>query len=160
MHKTGYVIIDNIPIICHEVLFDSGAQSDNYISQCYVDSNSHTVVNITHIITLPISFLDNNVITHNATLNFSIMPMKHIQMIISIDFYDLFLDMLKTARNILNHTSKYITSPDPAYVHTSTDLAYVHSMYLHITPFTTHNTLYNTIPEIPTSLDYEHCVPT
>ncbi len=34
----------------------------------------------------------------------------------------------------------------PAYVHTSPDLACVHSMYLHITPFTTHNTLYNTIP--------------
>ncbi len=41
----------------------------------------------------------------------------------------------------------------PAYVHTSPDLAYVHSMYLHITPFTTHNTLYNTIPDIPTSLN-------
>ena len=172
MHKTGYVIIDNIPIICHEALFDSGAQSDNYISQSYVDSNSdyftpyilehntsvrlgdsQTIVNITHIITLPISFLDNNAITHNATLNFSIMPMKHIQMIIGItsilfDFYDLFLDMLKTARNILKHTSKYITSPD---------LTYVHSMYLHITP---HNNLYNAIPDIPSSLDYEHCVPT
>jgi hypothetical protein len=91
--------------------------------------------------------------------------MKHIQMIIGItsvlfDFYDLFLDILKTARNILKHTSKHITSPDLAYVHTSPDLAYVHSMYLNITPFTTHNTLYNTIPNIPTSLDYKHCVPT
>ncbi len=184
MHKTGYVIIDNIPIICHEALFDSGAQSDNYISQCYVDSNSHyftpfilehntsvrlgdshTVVNITHIITLPISFLDNNTITHKATLNFSIMPMKHIQMIIGInsilfDFYDLFLDMLKTARNLLKHTSKYITSPNTPYVHTPPDLAYVHSMYLHITPLTTHDTLYNTIPDIPTSPDYEQCVHT
>ena len=136
MHKTGYVIIDNIPIICHEALFDSGAQSDNYISQCYVLSNthyftpfilehnisvrlgdSHTVVNIYHIITLPISFLDNNAIIHNATLNISIMPMKHIQMIIGInsilfDFYDLFLDMLKISCIISKHTSKYITSPD------------------------------------------------
>ncbi len=79
--------------------------------------DSHTVVNIYHIITLPISFLDNNAITHNATLNFSIMPMKHIQMIIDIsrilfDFYDLFLDMLKTSCIISKHTSKYITSPD------------------------------------------------
>ncbi len=39
----------------------------------------------------------------------------------------------------------------PAYVHTSPDLSYVHSMYLHITPLTTHNTLYNTIPDILTT---------
>ncbi len=72
---------------------------------------------------------------------------------ILFDFYDLFLDMLKTARNLLKHTTKYITSPNTPYVHTPPDLAYVHSMYLHITPFTTHNTLYNTIPDIPTSLN-------
>jgi hypothetical protein len=103
MHKSGYVIIDSNPIIIPTTLFDSGAQSDNYISKSYVDSNidnfkhlilehnssvrlgdSQTIVNITHIITLPVSFLDNNSTTHHATLNLSIMPMTHIEMIIGI----------------------------------------------------------------------------
>ncbi len=134
MHKTGYVIMnDNSPLIqtyiINDCLFDSGAQSDNYISQTYVDSyidvfrdyiidhkstvrlgDSLTTVDITQIITLYVSFLDNATITHYATLNFSIMHMKNIDMIIGISsilysFYDLFLDMLKTARNILLKTT-------------------------------------------------------
>ena len=124
---------DNSPLIqtyiINDCLFDSGAQSDNYISQTYVDSyidvfrdyiidhkstvrlgDSLTTVDITQIITLYVSFLDNAAITHYATLNFSIMHMKNIDMIIGISsilysFYDLFLDMLKTARNILLKTT-------------------------------------------------------
>jgi hypothetical protein len=58
------------------------------------------------MITLYVSFLDNAAVTHYATLNFSIMHMKNIEKIIGISsilysFSDLFLDMLKTARNLL-----------------------------------------------------------
>jgi hypothetical protein len=130
MHKSGYVIMnDDTPAvqtyIIHNCLFDSGAQSDNYISQDYVNSyidifkeyiidhkstvrlgDSLTTVDITQITTLYASFLDNAAVTHYATLNFSVMHMKNIEMIIGISsilysFYDLFLDMLKTARNLL-----------------------------------------------------------
>jgi hypothetical protein len=130
MHKSGYVIMnDGSPAvqthIIHNCLFDSNAQSDNYISQDYVNSyieifneyiidhkstvrlgNSLTTVDITQIITLYVSFLDNAAVTHYATLNFSIMHVKNIEMIIGISsilysFYDLFLNMLKTARNLL-----------------------------------------------------------
>jgi hypothetical protein len=130
MHKSGYVIMnyDSPAVqtyITHNCLFDSGAQSDNYISQDYVNSyidifkeyiidhkstvrlgDSLITVDITQIITLNVSFFDNAAVTHYATLNFSIMHMKTIEMIIGISsilysFYDLFLDMLKTARNLL-----------------------------------------------------------
>jgi hypothetical protein len=130
MHKTGYVIMNNnSPLIqtynINNCLFDSGAQSDNYISQDYVNSfidifrdlildhksnvrlgDSLTIIDIAQIIALNVSFLDNAAVTHNAILNFSIMHMKNIDMIIGISsilysFYDLFLDMLKTARNLL-----------------------------------------------------------
>ena len=43
MIKTGYVILDNNNSDCetyiiNSCLFDTGAQSDNYISQSYVNS--------------------------------------------------------------------------------------------------------------------------
>jgi hypothetical protein len=125
MYISGYVIENND--VCPETyiidtaLFDTGASSANYISEDYVNKyitifkphilahnssvrlgDSKTQVNITHIITLNISFLDNNSITHEGLLNFSIMHMK-LDMIIGIEsilftFYDLFLDMLKTAK--------------------------------------------------------------
>jgi hypothetical protein len=76
MHKTGYVIMnDNTPLIqtytINNCLFDSGAQSDNYISQNFVNSfidifrdhimdhkstvrlgDSLTTIDITQIITM------------------------------------------------------------------------------------------------------------
>ncbi len=172
MHKSGYILIDTNPIIIPTTLFDSGAQADNYISKSYVDSNidnfkhlilehnssvrlgdSQTIVNITHIITLPVSFLDNNSITHHATLNLSIMPMTHIEMIIGItsilfDLYDLFLDMLKTARNKLLQHNKYKT-PD--------ELSYARTMYENIIPIPNLN---NISRDIPNHIDYQHCKPT
>lgn len=201
MHKTGYVIIEEESITetyaIDRALFDSGAQSDNYISQAYVDSHiavfsdfilkhgstvrlgdSHTIVNITEIITLPVSFLDNNSITHTATLNFSIMPMQHIDMIIGItsilfNLYDLFLDMLKTAKNAITHNKNSLK-----ITHNDTTLNYINQMYLNIIPIATDlkssqvsiisNDTYK-IPsagdiqlsnDIPDHLDYELCVPT
>lgn len=126
MHMTGYVIDNSETYIIDSCLFDTGASSDNYISDTYVTKyisifkpyilahnstvklgDSTTKVNITHIITLNISFLDNNSITHEALLNFSIMHME-IDMIIGINsilfsFFDLFIDMLKVAKS---HQSK------------------------------------------------------
>jgi hypothetical protein len=123
MYISGYVIEDGVlpeTYIVDTALFDTGASSANYISEDYVNKyinifnphilahnstvrlgDSKTQVNITHIITLTVSFLDNNSVTHEALLNFSIMHMK-LDMIIGIEsilfsFYDLFLDMLKTA---------------------------------------------------------------
>jgi hypothetical protein len=68
--------------------------------------DSLTTVDITQTITLYVSFLDNAAVAHYASLNFSITHMKNIEMIIAISsilysFYDLFLDLLKTARNLL-----------------------------------------------------------
>ena len=161
MYISGYVIENND--VCPETyiidtaLFDTGASSANYISEDYVNKyitifkphilahnssvrlgDSKTQVNITHIITLNISFLDNNSITHEGLLNFSIMHMK-LDMIIGIEsilftFYDLFLDMLKTAKAhqskqfnfklIDNHKTlnpyKFI-GPDPSQVGITTN---------------------------------------
>ena len=115
MIKTGNIITDNETYMINASLFDSGAQSDNFISDDFVnkyidvfktfilkcDTNvklgdSKTVVNITRIITLNVSFMDTNCITHNATLNFLITHMTHLDMIIGINFilfnfYDLFI---------------------------------------------------------------------
>jgi hypothetical protein len=151
---TGYVIENLETFIIESALFDSGASSDNYISEAFVNKyinmfkphiiqhnstvrlgDSTTTVNLTHIITLNISFLDNNSITHEAVINFSIMKMS-LDMIIGINsilfsFYDLFLDMLKTARAFqltrLNHNIPSSKSsnfnPDPSSIHTLNTLS-------------------------------------
>jgi hypothetical protein len=151
MYKTGYVIENLETYIIDSALFDTGASSDNYISEAFVDKDitifkphilqhnstvrlgdSKTTVHITHIITLNISFLDNNSITHQAVLNFSIMSMK-LDMIIGINsilfsFFDLFLDMLKTAKALQLHHLKHNMSPTP---HSSTlvsDFTLVHTV--------------------------------
>ena len=101
MHKIGYVIVKEDTYHINRCLFDSGALSDNYISQTFVDANadifkdyileskstvklgdSKTTVNITHIVTLEVSFQDTNNATHQDIINFSIMPMSHLDMII------------------------------------------------------------------------------
>jgi hypothetical protein len=87
--------------------------------------DSTTVVHITHIITLRVSFLDNNSVTHDALLNFNIMPMSHLDMIIGINtilfsFFDLFIDMIKVARKVLFNNKHDLTSSkhtdDPVYM--------------------------------------------
>jgi hypothetical protein len=85
-------------------LLDSGAESDNFNYQKIIDMNcdifaefisphrstmrlgdSKTTVNISQIITLTVSFVDTNFITHEALLNFLIMPITHMDMIIGIN---------------------------------------------------------------------------
>ena len=104
MVKTGNFIADNETYLIDASLFDSGAQSDNFISASYVEKyinifkpfilkydsavklgDSKTIVNITHIITLNVSFMDSNCRTYDALLNFLIMPMSHLDMIIGIN---------------------------------------------------------------------------
>lgn len=79
MHKEGYAICDNETYLIDTCLFDTGAQSDNYIAQSFVDKysvvfqdsifdhkssvrlgDSVTTVNITQLVTLTVSFIDNN----------------------------------------------------------------------------------------------------
>jgi hypothetical protein len=160
MHKSGNVIIENNSYIINECLFDSGAESDNFIAQAYIDTNcdilkefispyksivrlgdSKTTVNISQLITLSVTFVDNNFKTHEATLNFFIMPISHIDMIIGINsilysLFDFFIDMLKVARdNIKNNPN-----PSP------------HLLDIHNNISTS-----NVTPDHP---DYIDCVPT
>ena len=162
MHKSGNVIIENNSNIINECLFDSGAESDNFIAQAYIDTNcdilkefispyksivrsgdSKTTVNISQLITLSVTFVDNNFKTHEATLNFLIMPISHIDMIIGINsilysLFDFFIDMLKVARN---NIKKYNT-PNPS----------PHLLDIH-------NNI-STSKAIPDHPDYIDCVPT
>jgi hypothetical protein len=122
MHKTGNVIIHENTYIINECLFDTGAESDNFIAKTYVNKNcdifaeyitphdcnirlgdSTTTVHISEIITLTVTFVDANFISHEATLIFLIMPITHIDMIIGINsilysLFDFFIDMLRIAR--------------------------------------------------------------
>jgi hypothetical protein len=146
MHMFGYVIVDEETYIFEKALFDTGSNRANLISQQYVDKyssvfepyivksdsevrlgDSTTVVHITHLVTLRVSFLDNNAITHVAILNFNIMPISHLDMIIGVNsilfsFFDLFIDMVKVARkSLFNNTS------DP----TSSKLLLLHDIPTH-----------------------------
>ena len=138
MHKTGNVIIHENTYFINECLFDTGAKSDNFIAKTYVNKNcdifaeyitphdcnirlgdSTTTVHISEIITLTVTFVDANFISHEATLNFLIMPITHIDMIIGINsilysLFDFFIDMLRIAR--LN-IKLYNTPTLPAHLH-------------------------------------------
>jgi hypothetical protein len=79
MHKTGNVIIHDNSYIINECLFDSGAESDNFIAKSFIDKNcdifdeyitphkcsirlgdSTTTVRISEIITLTVTFVDSS----------------------------------------------------------------------------------------------------
>ena len=176
MHKEGYAICDNETYLIDTCLFDTGAQSDNYIAQSFVDKysvvfkdsifdhkssvrlgDSVTTVNITQLVTLTVSFIDNNSITHTSILNFSIMPIKHLNMIIGINsilfsFFDLFTDMLKTARNlIVNSHNKITPNNNHNNVYTKNNL--INKPLSNITQPLLSNA-------IPPHKDYTNCIPT
>ena len=137
MHKTGNVIVNDNAYIIDQCLFDSGAESDNFILQNFIDMNcdilaefisphkssirlgdSKTTVNISQIATLTVTFCDTNFVTHDAILNFLIMPITHIDMIIGINsilyfLYDFFLDLLRSAKN---NIKKYNTPIAPSHL--------------------------------------------
>ena len=164
MHKTGYIDVDEEHYLINKCLFDTGSLSANYIGQSYVNKNidifspyiqpydsqvhlgdSTTTVTITHLITLDVYFRDTSDITHRGLLNFSIMPMTHLDMIIGINsilfsFFDLFIDMLKSARKSeFNNTS---------------DSQFTDNNVFNITPT---STLTHAIPNHP---DFYGCTPT
>ena len=163
MHKTGNVIVNDNAYIIDQCLFDSGAESDNFISQNFIDMNcdilaefisphkssirlgdSKTTVNISQIATLTVTFCDTNFVTHDAILNFLIMPITHIDMIIGINsilyfLYDFFLDLLRSAKNNIKniihllHPHTYLTCV-MKYVYQMTFLI-IHTImivYLHL----------------------------
>mmetsp|Transcript_10393 Transcript_10393/g.10015 ORF Transcript_10393/g.10015 Transcript_10393/m.10015 type:complete len:951 (-) Transcript_10393:1276-4128(-) len=163
MHMFGYVIVDNETYILNKVLFDTGSNNSNFISKQYIDKyiavfepfilkhnsdvklgDSTTVVHITHIVTLRVSFLDNNSVTHDALLNFNIMPMSHLDMIIGINtilfsFFDLFIDMIRVARKLLFNNKHDLTSSkhtdDPIYMlNALTHDIPIHSDYIDCVP--------------------------
>ena len=89
MHKTGNFIINNNSYMFGECLFDTGAESNNFIGQKVVDNNidimrdfisenkcsirlgdSTTCVNISEMVTLSVTFTDSNFVSHEAVLNF------------------------------------------------------------------------------------------
>ena len=152
-------------------MFDSGAQSDKYIASKFVNEHmdvfkpyilehsstvrlgdSKTTVHITHIITLNLSIQDSNHVTHDALINLCIMDIDHLELIIGINsiifsFYDLFLDMLKTAKLAL---SKPTTTNTP-----TSELSIIDKII--------HNTIdppLCTTNDIPISADYNNCIPT
>ena len=178
MYKIGYVVINNETYGFDKCLFDSGAQSDNYIATNYVNSHidifkdfilehastvklgdSKTTVNITHIITLNIAILDSNHTTHNALLNFSIMDIEHLDMIIGINsilfsYFDLFSDMLKSARadlHIPKSTSTIATN--------KTTVTNIYNELLNINDINMDPPLC-TSNNIPDTVDYIGCTPT
>ena len=171
MYKSGYIIIDNETYAFNTCLFDSGAQSDNYIASKFVNEHmdvfkpyilehsstvrlgdSKTTVHITHIITLNVSIQDSNHVTHDALINLSIMDIDHLELIIGINsiifsFYDLFLDLLKTAKLALSK---------PTTTNTPTSELSIIDKIIHDTidpPLCTTN-------DIPISADYNNCIPT
>lgn len=185
MYKTGYVIENFETYIIDAALFDTGASSDNYISENFVNKymtvfkphifqhdstvrlgDSKTTVKITHVITLTISFLDNNSVTHESMLNFSIMSMK-LDMIIGINsilfsFFELFLDMLKTAKALQLHHLHHNIAPIPPT--TSTSNVLTESVLTLLSTGTSDSYTKPPYPTTDTKIpvdnpDYEHCVP-
>jgi hypothetical protein len=162
MHKSGNVIIHDNTYIINECLFDSGAESDNFIAKSFIEKNcdifaeyisphdcnirlgdSKTNVHISEIITLSVTFVDSNFISQDATLNFLIMPINHIDMIIGINsilyfLFDIFIDMLRVAKQ---NIKLYNTPHIPPHLHNINH------------PICTSH-------DIPLTADYHDCIPT
>ena len=161
MHRSGNIIIHNNAYAINECLFDTGAESDNFIAKTFVDKNcdicaeyiqpydcniklgdSKTNVHISEMVTLAVTFVDANFISHDATLNFLIMPITHIDMIIGINsilyfLFDLFIDMLRVAKQ---NIKLYNTPTKPLHLNNINH------------PICTSNV-------IPIHPDYHDCVP-
>ena len=130
MHKSGLIHLHNDNIHLQTVLFDSGAIQSNYIDEQFVNKNivhlqqflqplNHSVklgdnitqLQLTHIITITVSFVDSTLKSHEATINCSLMPMPGTTMIIGLPtilfhFFDLFTDLLRQAQKNISHTKK------------------------------------------------------
>jgi RNase H-like domain found in reverse transcriptase len=130
MHKSGFIHLQNDNIHLQTVLFDSGAIQSNYIDEQFVNDNivhlqqflqplKHSVklgdnkthLQLTHIITITVSFIDSTLKSHKATINCSLMSMPGTTLIIGLPtilfhFFDLFTDLLRQAQKSTIHTKK------------------------------------------------------
>ena len=75
-------------------------------------SDNKTQLQLSHIITLTVSFIDSTLKPHEASINCSLMPMSGAALIIGLPtilfhFFDLFADLLRQAQKDIIHKSKY-----------------------------------------------------
>jgi hypothetical protein len=130
MHKSGLIHLHNDIIHLQTVLFDSGAIQSNYIDEQFVNNNivhlkpflqplkhsvklgdNKTQLQLSHIITITVSFIDSTLKSHEATINCSLMPMPGTTLIIGLPtilfhFFDLFTDLLRQAQKTIIHSKK------------------------------------------------------
>ena len=130
MHKSGFIHLHNDNIHLQTVLFDSGAIQSNYIDEQFVNNNivhlkpflqplkhsvkvgdNKTQLELSYIITIRVSFIDSTLISHEATINCSLMPMPGTTLVIGLPtilfhFFDLFTDLLRQAQKTIIHTKK------------------------------------------------------
>ena len=135
MHKSGFIHLQNDNIHLQTALFDSGAIQSNYIDEQFVNNNivhlqpflqplkhsvklgdNKTQLQLSHIITITVSFIDSTLKSHEATINCSLMPMPGTTLIIGLPtilfhFFDLFTDLLRQAQKSIIHTKKQTEVP-------------------------------------------------
>ena len=94
MHKSGFIHLQNDNIHLQTVLLDSGAIQSNYIDEEFVNNNivhlqqflqplkhlvklgdNKTQLQLSHIITITVSFIDSTLKSHEATISCSLIPM-------------------------------------------------------------------------------------
>ena len=120
VHKTGQILLDGGKSLDAQVLFDTGCQSANYMSQEFLDNNlsylepllapaTATVyfgdrtasAAIRHLADLEVKFIHNGT-TKSAKCRFLVLPGKGCDLIIGTpdiftSYGDIFLDMVKAA---------------------------------------------------------------
>ena len=130
MHKSGFIHLQNDNIHLQTALFDSGAIQSNYIDEQFVDNNivhlqqflqpfkhsgklgdNKTQLQLSHIITKTVSFIDSTLQSHEATVNCTLMPMPGTTLInglptILFHFFDLFTDLLRQAQKSTINTKQ------------------------------------------------------
>ena len=130
MHKSGLIHLQNDNIHLQTVLLDSGAIQSNYIDEQFVDNNivhlqqflqpfkhsgklgdNKTQLQLSHIITKTVSFIDSTLQSHEATVNCTLMPMPGTTLInglptILFHFFDLFTDLLRQAQKSTINTKQ------------------------------------------------------
>ena len=116
VHKPGEIILSEakrIPVLT--VLFDTGALHGNYISCTFVNkhksalmpflypsdgmvklADNKTIIKITQLAILPVSFIGNDGVEHSATLTFCVLPTTSNDMIVGLPaIVDNFSELLK-----------------------------------------------------------------
>ncbi len=122
-HKPGRMSIpDGRSIRVEAILFDSGAEGDNYVSGSWVEQNNlqeflqpvqrNVVVadgkktQLTHKVAFPVSFMDDSGVEHVAHLDFMVFPGMTKEVIIGfkdmvLHFSKVFAEIVNFARDVL-----------------------------------------------------------